>query len=633
MDIYHLENQTVRGFCDTLVAEFSEHQSEFENYKKYTRLLDDAYVLADYDKAVEFWKKAERALSISLSRLTRDSFGRDRPLWIIIDTAEMLYLQTTQHDAPKIGTDRLSLWLPTFLPLLRGQPIILILAGRPPEKQNYPLLDVLSERVKAGWLIAPEIYVESLGAKACGQYLQEVSNRLANEHYDDGAEKIRTYLKRNNLKDLARETKGEPLALAMTCDILRTGGALPVGFFGVKENIDVPEKKTLMEHYLNLETPLGMTVEAMAVLRKGTDAKLLSAIMGIKNKEEVKENLGLAAKLTLVKTRLGPNKRRYFLHDEVYDLYASQIPKSTAAWADMFESIKNYYDEELTEIETRMEKNPKQLRYFQSEYRRTQVELMHYVLWFYPWRGFGEYFQQSVEATGQKIQDWNNLLSVEWERTCRILEKENRYPLSGFDQHLKWDDDIKQIDSASTWAELNSDIRAIGVKSKKITFGCLQQVDQAPLLYQAYIWLVRGLLVLRNQQPRIEGDTFASCMKKARVALGNARAGDFREELYPALKFLEAYTYNYEGMMRRRQGNYQGALDVYYRAGVEMRKRKLGGLSTVLINQAYAMSMLGYDQRARETSLEAYDLAVPPQVKMEFLASKIRHYPSPQPKL
>ena len=122
-------------------------------------------------------------------------------------------------------------------------------------------------------------------------------------------------------------------------------------------------------------------------------------------------------------------------------------------------------------------------------------------------------------------------------------------------------------------------------------------------------------------------------MKKARVALGNARAGDFREELYPALKFLEAYTYNYEGMMRRRQGNYQGALDVYYRAGVEMRKRKLGGLSTVLINQAYAMSMLGYDQRARETSLEAYDLAVPPQVKMEFLASKIRHYPSPQPKL
>ena len=145
MDIYHLENQTVRGFCDTLVAEFSEHQSEFENYKKYTRLLDDAYVLADYDKAVEFWKKAERALSTSPSRLTRDSFGRDRPLWIIIDTAEMLYLQTTQHDAPKIGTDRLSLWLPTFLPLLRGQPIILILAGRPPEKQNYPLLDVLSE--------------------------------------------------------------------------------------------------------------------------------------------------------------------------------------------------------------------------------------------------------------------------------------------------------------------------------------------------------------------------------------------------------------------------------------------------------------------------------------------------------
>ena len=237
LDIYHLENQTVRGFCDALVVAFPEYKIVFSKYEKYVEEVDNAYFLSDYDQAANNWEKAEDALAKALSNLTRDSYGKDRPVWILIDTAEMLYLKVSHRgDMPQMGMERLSAWLPKFLPLLRGQPIVLVLAGRPPQDELPSFLEILSEDVKAGWLIGDVIHLTNLDDQACGEYLEKVAELLQNNEDMDGANKIRIYVKENSLNDLQRETKGEPLYLAMTCDILRTGGSLSDGFYGKRSD-------------------------------------------------------------------------------------------------------------------------------------------------------------------------------------------------------------------------------------------------------------------------------------------------------------------------------------------------------------------------------------------------------------
>ena len=343
-----------------------------------------------------------------------------------------------------------------------------------------------------------------------------------------------------------------------------------------------------------LRTPLGITLQAMALLRKGVDKDLLGKLMKIDSRQ-AEQFLRQAALLTLVKERPGKNKRRYFLHDEVYDLYSTRAQQDLDAWKKQFECIKKYYIDEFSDIQEKMETDPKELHQYQVQSRMTKVEGMHYALWFYPRQGFAEYFNQSIEAIAGRVQDWNSLLEGEWERTSNILRREERYP-ADLQEYMDWEAEVKQVDQASTWR--------LAIDQKMLDI--LQKVDDAPLVCQIYIWLVRALLPLRGQ-PQVPGDTFPTCIDKARELFDANK--DVNPEIEPAMKVLEAYLSNYEGLNKRKKGNYKKALAAYHNAGVTMRKLKLGGLSNVLINQAYAMSMLGYNRRATETALEAYTLA------------------------
>lgn len=607
LDIYHLDHQTVRGFCDALVAAFPGHVGFFDRYREYARKADDAYVLNDYDEAARLWQDAEKALADALSNLTIDRSGRDRPVWILIDTAEMLYFEAVrQDDQMRLGMEHLSTWLPIFLPLLRGQPIIMILAGRPPQDEQPSLLGALRANVTKGWLIGKPINLNPLDASACRKYLEMVANLLENDGDQSGANRIRNYLSDYDKRLLQRETGGEPLYLAMTCDILRTGGSLPKGFYNANIDEQLNNPAVLTVHYMSLRTPLGITLQAMALLRKGADAKLLARIMGIPNDEDendpeyktayqkAQEYLEEAALLTLVKERPGDITRRYFLHDEVYDLYAQQAWRDIKAWRRKYKLIMEYYAEQCATIRSSMETDPKELRRYQVQLRMAQIEIMHYALWFSPWQGFVEYFIQSIDAIAQRVKDWDILLRAEWERTTKDLIKVERYP-DELGEYMHWDHKVKPIDRASTW-KLSIDQGELDA---------LDRVAESPQLYQPYIWLVRALLVLRDQ-PHVKEDTFSNCLEEARQV--SDKLVDI-EKLELAFRTLISYLDNYEGYHSRRRGNYKKALEAYHRAGVTMRKMKLGGLSTVLINQAYAMSMLGFDRRARETALEAHDIA------------------------
>ncbi len=590
LDLYYLENQTVRGFCNSMVASFPNHESEFNKYMRLVKEVDEAYGISDFDRATEKWCDAENALAEALKKLMREN-SHDKPLWIIVDTAELLNNDLPfQENVLKMGTERVEEWLPAFLPRLRGQPFILLLAGRPIEDGHKKYLEDLDNR---GWLVGENITVEPLDEKACEDYLREVASWLGDHNDRDGARKIRAYLSENDLQNLRTETNGEPLYLAMTCDILRVGGSLPIGMYGGKKASGMEE---LTNSYMSLPSPLHRTLQAMALLRKGTDAKLLSRITSVDEQTSFR-NLRLARNLTLVKERPGENKRRYFLHDEVYRLYAKQLMKDELFREETFAKVKEYYEDECQKVWIKMEKEPNNLVEFQAKYRRDLVEKMHYAFYFEPWKGFEEYLGQSIEAVGQKILDWKNLLDVEWKRTQNILEGEERYPQK-LPEYMEWDAKIKAIDYASTWR--------LDLSGDKLSE--LKKLGEAPPIYQLYGWLVRALLAFRNQDSeKVLDDSFDSCINNALELEG---ALDFSPKISKATMILKAYVDNYDGFRKRKQGCYQQALGAYHRAAATMRREKLGGLSTVLINQAYAMSMLGYDRRARETASEAYFLAL-----------------------
>jgi tetratricopeptide (TPR) repeat protein len=73
---------------------------------------------------------------------------------------------------------------------------------------------------------------------------------------------------------------------------------------------------------------------------------------------------------------------------------------------------------------------------------------------------------------------------------------------------------------------------------------------------------------------------------------------------------LLANIHNYAGYEARLRGEYQKALDHYKEATSRIRKLHLSSLSGMLVNQAYAMSVLGLDRRAESTVREAVELAV-----------------------
>ncbi len=63
------------------------------------------------------------------------------------------------------------------------------------------------------------------------------------------------------------------------------------------------------------------------------------------------------------------------------------------------------------------------------------------------------------------------------------------------------------------------------------------------------------------------------------------------------------------GYQNRREGKYQNAHRYYQESAARMRRLGLSGVDGVLTNQAYAMSMLGFDRRAYETAREAAEMA------------------------
>lgn len=587
IDLFHLENQTSFGFCSALVDAVPELDNYFDKFKK---LLRDFHDAQDHDRTVEankVWLDAESEFILALSKASKKK-GR---IWFLLDTAEILDFQQSLYsgkDDP--AAEHVAEWLVRVLPKLNNPSLVFLVAGRP-SKNLEKSFSLRIRKKLLGWKVENPLDLNPLSPEACRDYLVEVAAYLEKNKVD-GAESIRGYLQEYGYQALRRETGGQPLYLAMVSDILKTSGTLPEGFYEQErsEGAENIRSQVLADHFMNLRAPIGLTLRAMAILHKGVDAELLAQVMRI-NEETAQDFLRRIERLALVKRREGDDPRRWFLHDEVYDLYARRNNYP----ADTFENIKVYYEHFMKDLDRLMHEHSLMLSRYQSRRQMAKIELMHYTLWFDAWRGFAEYFSQSCSNLSVRIGNWENLLEREFIRTKEWLERLDRFPKE-LETYVIWDGQIRRVERESIKKENN----ALNLLES------IHEEETTPDFCKAYLWYVRGMMNIRGQKYPATVPDPDDDLKKAENFL---RTPLPNEGLKKANQVLKAFVENYFGYVARRAGQYKNAVREYQKAAVLMRLYDLDGLSGVLTNQGYAMSMLGLDRRAQETAREAYEVA------------------------
>ncbi len=590
LDMYHLEYQTPYGFAAGLAELLSNQRIPMGEFRTSFDAMQQAR--DSHENAVEEanWEKAQQALARALNEISRTT-----PLWIMLDTVEVVALYLSRY-ASKRPQDNIAEWLPKFFSQITGS-VIWVMAGRP-----SPLKEYLFKNLPKNFATSVHESLDNLDKESCKLYLEKTAKLVEEKKDTRGAVRIRDYLEEWGYESLFAQTRGKPLRLAIVADILRTGSSLPSGFYSkdpkttplYELNLD----KALVEHIQTLVSPLGTILQIMSGLRKGVDATLLASVMNI-TVDEAYKNLKEAENLALVKKRPGDVPRPYFLHDEIYDLFARHKPIPHERRLEVALKTREYYENRILEQRTLLAQFPNLRAGHANLWNLARIENMHYALWYYGMEGYSHYFALMSDAMSADDMVIQSLIHLELDRTLQQMLIFSPMP-PDLELYIKWDEEIRgaEIDiEAGQLAEAEEKLRA-------------PISPDLPPFIQTYWYFVNSTLNIKQRQ------------SSTRTGLLNKNPGYFLvnalrlieqvddEEIKLAKDTLFANIHNYAGYEARLRGEYQKALDHYKEATSRIRKLHLSSLSGMLVNQAYAMSVLGLDRRAESTVREAVELAV-----------------------
>lgn len=580
IDLYHLEYQTPEGFAWAVQELLPD--INFGQFKKHYEDLQRARDSHDEQAVTAVWQKAQKAWLGALNSQLRLS-----PVWLFLDTLEVLSLPETDQEK-----ENLLGWLTRIFQELTG-PVIWLAAGRPSDVSHYIFRHIPQHYRKWAPTLNYLSEAESL------EYLQKTAAQLAPRD-PRGVKKIQEYLETWGISALYQQTDGKPLRLAIVTDVLRTGSSLPGAFYQKptqKKESDETLDMALVEYLSRLDSPLGEIIQTMALLRKGIDAQLLAQVMQI-TPEEAQSFLHEAEKLTLVKKRPGDDiTRPYFLHDEIYDLFNRYRPLAEPARSSLFTRLEAYYNEEISRWRNALKEfSPLRFRYL-KRWRLAQIERMHYALWLNGLRGYADYFVLRHDITASGDTSASDMIFSEARVTRGLCKKFNmRIPL--VEQYFEIDEKLQAIENL-----LSKDVTLAQQKMKAMV-----KMDWPPFLkaYWHYLYALVGIrLGQRSMSTYVLDTPIASSLQEALKLAETVH----EPELAAARQALLSYADNYLGYQNRREGKYQVAHRYYQESAARMRQLGLSGTDGVLVNQAYAMSMLGYDRRAYETAREAAELS------------------------
>ncbi len=580
LDLYHLEYQTPEGFAWALQDLLPD--INFGQFKKHYEDLQRARDSHDEQAVAVSWGKAEKAWLGALNSQLRLS-----PVWIFLDTLEMLSLPEQDQEQQNLLS-----WLARIFQLLTG-PVIWLAAGRPSESSEYLIKHIPTHYRK--WTPTLNYLSEAESA----EYLQKTVEMLQPKD-PAGVKKIQEYLSAWGISALYQQTDGKPLRLAIVSDVLRTGSSLPEAFYqppGQKKAAADLLDMALVEYLSRLDSPLGEVIQTMAMLRKGVDAQLLAQVMDV-SPEDAANFLSEAEKLTLVKKRPGDDiTRPYFLHDEIYEMFNRHRPLAEPARHALFNRLDAYYEKEISRWRDALKEfSPLRFRHL-KRWRLAQIERMHYALWLNGLRGYADYFVLRNDLAVSGDTSTRDMLISET-RATRALCKRFDMCIPLVEQYFSIDEKLQSIetllskDAVTAQQEINQ----------------LVKINWPPFLKACwhYLYAIIGIRLGQRSMKTYILDTPVS--KSLQEALKLAESAQ-EPELAPARQALLSYADNYLGYQSRREGKYQAAHRYYQESAARMRRLGLTGTDGVLVNQAYAMSMLGYDRRAYETAREAAELS------------------------
>ncbi len=587
IDLYHVEYQTPVGLVGRLLEVLPPSPS-FAGVKKKLADMENHYRHHDAEAAEKAWQDAQQSLIQGINTLSRTT-----PLLLLFDTAEVLaVLAASQGDEESdVGH-----WLfHTIFPRLSGR-VFVIMAGRPKQHvKDY--VESLPDR----WDVKiPEEYLPPLNEPESQLYLEGVAQMLEDNGNQRGAKRIHGHLKHYGAKYLHRGTGGKPLRLALVTDILLAGGKLPLYFY--QETDQQPQDdildKALVEHLRKLRSPLGDVLRTLGYLPKGGDEKLVADLLGADPDDDmITEAFQAAHHLALVKHREGV-ALPYFLHDEVYTLFAKFFPLSDEKRRHALKTIRQRYETETTILKRKIRRFQAMQADLAYRKRVVDVELVHYAAWVEPMMGFAEYHVRAMEAAEMRDPVPTLLLKHEIYRVLQNLEKNGRSVPQDVWDNVEWSERLRSVERDVL---LHNKYE---VARNKIT---AWQDEKKSVFSQADLTYVQAVLDIK--QSRL--DAAKGKLESAHELTSDTDTSALKGKLHlPLAKDgLHAWIDNYLGYIARLQGQYGSAIAPYQHAAIRMRKQKLKGLSGVLVNHAYALIMMGWHKNARKVIREAMDEA------------------------
>ncbi len=599
IDMYHSYNQTVEGFIHALQEVLAPRGRGFENYRAARDRLAKALGTAE-------WQQMRDQMIRAFIQDLR-SLSQTRRIVIAIDTVERLF-PGEDPVAQQLGipTRRSLLYewlLREFIPQIDN--MVVILAGR-------PVAGIAEKELQQAGSYIP-IVLSGLTESESLEYFEALIRVLKDTREPRDAfvaEHIERWDKdfRRTVFHSLRDDDGtiRPILLALAIDYLAISGRP----FPLAPSLSDARREKIRQELLQgverviAETlvPLGEIIHTMRWLQKGADDSLLAQITGM-SKEEIADACQHAQRLSFVKTR--PADQRLFLHDEMYALLRDPreaIPEG------VFKPLQGYYRkqidalrEEIAGLFDRSEEiPPEDLALAAHRLRDALTEDLYYELRRNARRGFEKYFRYAEEALalGDSILDMQ--LAAEMRDFWREYDPGGQ--AGAIDQLTHAE---VQADSALRWVR-----RLIGDGKYPEALEVIQrlrgpQVDLLKgggALAQAELDIAEALL--RILQGNLSaGETLLRRTEEVLSTLSAPPAPTLR------VRALRGQLYNHLGYLRRVQGQFIAAGEMYWKALPYWRETKIEAEhANTLTNLAFVLALRGEFTPARLHAMDALHL-------------------------
>ena len=607
VDMYHTVNHTVEGLIQAFQEVLAPDGKGFEHYREEREKL---YRIT-WEERARWQEQRNNVIGAFLEDLNRIS--QATPVVLALDTVERLFLQEDPvasrleiHTARALVYDWL---LKDFLP--NAEHTAVLLAGRP-----VPI-PVEQELAKAGTFCS--IVLSGLTEEETLEYFEKLVPTLrasGNPRDHFVAERIQQWdetFRRMLFHSLKDDGTIRPILLALAIDHLAISGEP----FRVAQSLTEakqlsPEKRqrnqrellqrvqTLIHQSLH---PLGGFIEVMGWLRKGADADLLATLLETEKAKAI-EACERAREISFVKTR--PADQRLFLHDEMYALLRD--PRE-AVPSGIFRSLKAYYSQRLDRIREEIagiyKSAEPNLPDFGEIYgpstrlRDTLAENLHYTLRYNAQEGFQEYLRLAEES----LSIGDEMLDIQLRAELLDFWRE-RDPQDGeasvdgirradflADASVRW---VKRLIAAGQYEEALKVTRRLREDARDL-------IEQGGEIAATELDLAEALLM-----------TYLGNLQKAEQLLSRVKA---KVEALPLSEatirwnILRGQLYNTLGYLRRVQGQFVAAAEMYWRAlpywrGLNMETEQ----ANTLTNLAFVLMLRGAFTAARMHAQDALGL-------------------------